>query len=240
VRHLRRSPVPTLALFLGMLIASTPARATGGELDRSFGSGGKVITHFAGAAGADAVAVSETGIVVGGSTGSRAVVARYLPDGTLDSGFGRAGKLLPHVGAKGADRALVDLAVTPGGGVLLLIAGGISYRTFLVRYGPTGHLDRVFGNGGKIRLDDALQFPTGIALLPNGRIVAAGSDSSDVVVERLLPDGRPDPSFGTHGVVTTDVGGLQNLGGNVHVQRNRRIVVVGARMSTASRSARTC
>ena len=60
-----------------------------GGLDTSFGSGGRVVTDFGADDRASAVAVQADGrIVVGGGSGDGFALARYLADGSLDSGFG--------------------------------------------------------------------------------------------------------------------------------------------------------
>jgi uncharacterized delta-60 repeat protein len=74
-----------------------------GGLDPDFGSAGKVVTNLAGASSASAAALQPDGrIVVAGTAGPsplddpalvpyRFLLARYLPDGTLDVTFGADG-----------------------------------------------------------------------------------------------------------------------------------------------------
>lgn len=68
---------------------------TDGRLDRSFGSGGKVLTPFIGNAEAQAVAIQSDGSIVaaGGGAGYFAL-ARYTARGTLDPTFGTGGKMM--------------------------------------------------------------------------------------------------------------------------------------------------
>ena len=73
-----------------------------GELDPSFGIGGKVITHFGGDDVAQGVVIQADGkIVVAGysSNGSTSdfALARYNPDGSLDSSFGGEGKVTTDI-----------------------------------------------------------------------------------------------------------------------------------------------
>jgi uncharacterized delta-60 repeat protein len=97
------------ALLSGIGFRPTPARAApqdmttqsaAGDLDPSFGNGGKVVTDFSSNEdGASAVAIQSDGkIVVGGtSTAQRGnpdfALARYNTDGSLDSSFGLNGKV---------------------------------------------------------------------------------------------------------------------------------------------------
>jgi len=70
-----------------------------GNLDNSFGSGGKVITGFGGTELARAVAIQTDGkIVVAGHNGVDFALARYNSDGTLDTSFSEDGKVLTDFG----------------------------------------------------------------------------------------------------------------------------------------------
>jgi len=72
-----------------------------------------------------------------------------------------------------------------------------------------GDLDPSFGTGGVVTasVNNHLHFVGGVALLPDGRIVTAGSGVDRVMLTRHLADGTPDPSFGMSGIVTLDIGG---------------------------------
>ncbi len=86
---------------------------TDGSLDASFGVGGKITTDFDGNGGADlafALALQPDGkIVAAGSTSNIGVsgfaLARYNADGSLDAGFGTAGKVATRF-AGGFDRGI--------------------------------------------------------------------------------------------------------------------------------------
>jgi len=76
---------------------------TNGELDLSFGNGGKVTTSLGRDAGAVALALQPDGKIV--ATGFVSTdfqhyvgLARYNPDGTLDATFGGGGKILTIFG----------------------------------------------------------------------------------------------------------------------------------------------
>jgi beta-propeller uncharacterized protein DUF5122 len=81
---------------------AAPAHAKAGDLDRSFGTGGKVTTDFAGDQDlARALVVQGTRLVAAGNGTavpgglSAFALVRYNPDGTLDTGFGTGGKVTP-------------------------------------------------------------------------------------------------------------------------------------------------
>jgi uncharacterized delta-60 repeat protein len=118
-----------------------------GALDPSFGSGGKVVTDFAGtddAEGGVGIVVQPDGrIVVLGCTGCYSAgnfaLARYNADGTLDATFGAGGKVSTDF-AGGEDRAGA-LALQADGS--LIAAGraqvpGHSFDFALARYSAAG------------------------------------------------------------------------------------------------------
>lgn len=167
-----------------------------GSLDRSFGAGGKVTTDFGGLDACTALALQTDGKIVAAgysepfTTGEIGIaLARYKQDGRLDRSFDRDGKLVTILGGD-----------TEAGGVAfqkdgkLVVAGDVtvtgSPTAFLVaRYSKNGRLDSSFNTGGFIttNFDGAIQsLARGVALQPDGRIVAAGFASSQVAVARYL------------------------------------------------------
>jgi uncharacterized delta-60 repeat protein len=72
-----------------------------GGVDSSFGRGGKVFTDFGAPAVANALAVQADGkiVVAGERTFNDFAVARYTSGGSLDSGFGRGGKVTTDFGS---------------------------------------------------------------------------------------------------------------------------------------------
>lgn len=103
-----------------------------GSLDGAFGSGGRVTTNFLGNSDdlGSAVALQPDGkIVVGGSSEDNFAVARYTPEGILDSTFGSEGKVTTNLGG---EDLLHALALQPDGAI---VAVGESADHFaLARY----------------------------------------------------------------------------------------------------------
>src|SRR5437867_1972741 len=94
--------IVTAAIVLTSFISSQGAQAAGGDLDPTFGTGGMVMTDLSRSTDiANAVAVQSDGkLVVVGQTYKNNdystedfAVARYNTDGTLDTTFGRGGKV---------------------------------------------------------------------------------------------------------------------------------------------------
>src|SRR5690242_10721081 len=94
------------AVIIGAaLILCPPANAADGDLDPTFGVGGLVTTDFGnpGDSGRGVAIQSDDKIIVVGSmfsndTSIDFVVARYNPDGSLDSNFGVGGRVTTNFG----------------------------------------------------------------------------------------------------------------------------------------------
>jgi uncharacterized delta-60 repeat protein len=188
-----------------------------GSRDSSFGADGKVRTDFGGTEDALDLALQPDGkiVVVGaaGWSGSQWAVARYNPDGSLDSSFDGDGKVVTDFGR--GQQGAWGVAVQPDGKIVVAgwsanQSGGA--RAFaLARYEPNGQLDESFGDHGRVTTggggsDTGLD----VVLQPNGKIVVAGQTGPepDFTLERFLPDGREDGSFGSGlNSVQTDFGG---------------------------------
>ncbi len=162
-----------------------------GSLDTSFGSGGMVTTAFPTAtigALARAVDLQPDGkIVVSGwlfidSQHQDFGVARYNPDGALDTSFGTGGRVTTSVGVRAVG---IDAKLQLNGKIV--VAGynretSTSPLTFaLVRYLPNGSLDPTFGTGGKVTTaigpyDDYI---IGLGIQRDGKIVGGGASARD-------------------------------------------------------------
>jgi uncharacterized delta-60 repeat protein len=149
-------------------------------------------------------------------------VVRYNSDGSLDASFGTGGKVSTDFGLaeQGFSYAQgYSLAIQPDG--KLVVAGaayiGTGFDAALARYESNGALDASFGTGGKVITDlaagNATLGPTSnwmssVAVLPDGRIIAAGQANIvrgyGFALVRYESNGTLDASFGTAGEVTTD------------------------------------
>lgn len=118
-----------------------------GSRDSSFGNGGLVVTDLGGGtddAGALALVLQPDGkLVAAGAAAENFLLARYHPDGSLDSGFGNGGVVLTDFGATSGAETLV---LQPD--AKLVAAGRISFlgtRDFgLARYNADGSLGYQF------------------------------------------------------------------------------------------------
>jgi uncharacterized delta-60 repeat protein len=216
---------------------------TGGAIDPTFGTGGTVRTDFGVEAGDEisGIVVQPDGrIVAAGCSGCfnstlpnrNFALARYLPDGSLDPGFGVGGKVSTDFAGQG--EAGNAVALQPDGAIVVagLTAIDTGNQNFaLARYLPDGSLDPAFGVGGKVVTDISGAGETAFAVLvqPDGRIVAAGNTAagpdSDIALTRYLPGGALDPTFGTNGIVTVPLNDGTAL--DAALQADGKIVTAG-------------
>lgn len=131
-----------------------------GTPDPAFGNAGIVRTDFASGSDdvANGVVVDGSMIVVagysfGGATGSDFAIARYGPDGSLDSAFGNGGLVTTDFGM-GEDYGYA-VAIGPGG--VVAVAGQAASTTIadlaVTRYSATGDLDTTLGLNGLVTVD---------------------------------------------------------------------------------------
>jgi uncharacterized delta-60 repeat protein len=93
-----------------------------------------------------------------------------------------------------------------------------------------GDLDPSFGSGGVVKLLESNEesWAEGIAVQSDGKVVLAGGEKGNAVVLRLLPNGQPDPSFGSGGKVALNFPGGHSEVRAVALQPDGKIVVAGA------------
>ena len=196
-----------------------------GRLDPSFGGRGFAKTDFGHTEVPSALATQPDGrIVVAGFSAdmipgdsgsiSSIAIARYSPDGSLDSSFGVGGRTTTTFHGFTEARAI---QIENDGSIIVAgthDANPIYGRNDLLiaKYSSGGSLDSNFGQGGVI----TVPFPpsgstqnaiSGIDFLPDGRLAAVGDaliggghmGRDRVVIMRRLPDGGPDPTLGSDG-----------------------------------------
>lgn len=214
----------TTAWLLGIAaLAANPAQAAYTDLDTSFGNNG-IVALSVSSSGSQAmdVAVGLSGdlYVLLDAPGPQTYVARLLPNGVLDTGFGSGGYLRLAKGGIGQSLAVDDtLNQLYVAGCNFFATGNCSTPEIL-RFGFDGLLDQNYASGGAFGLSGG-QVPAGAAiggllLLPDGKLSVAGggrnsnnSNSGEVVLfeARLTSAGAFDASFGNGGVAQATVAG---------------------------------
>lgn len=200
--------------------ASIAAYKPDGTLDDSVGSGGQInlSADQAGAPGGRlqflAIAVDAQGRILASgwvvnSTGIASVLlARFLPDGTLDTGFGAAG-----TGIVVTDRYAVGsgLSLMADGHILVTGSAPVSSNESpaVWRFNADGTVDTSFGTNGRVQVAGIdLGTSTGIfcfpALEPDNTLIVAcvQAHAGPWAITRLKPDGSVDADFGTSGFIS--------------------------------------
>ncbi|HVQ60403.1 MAG TPA: hypothetical protein VMS60_16010 [Solirubrobacterales bacterium] len=228
----RTRPLAVLAVALAVAGFSATAALAVDRIDPSFGQGGVAIvpqpddarSRVVGIAGLAQAPDGKLAAVLSGFANIAYFgAARFNPDGSLDTSFGRQGytakfdAVLPDSLAEAVTQA-ETLAVQPDGmvvvgGTLEERSGAGGARTFapvMVRYGLDGAPDPSFGLAGAVApaprfaREDTLY---GIAVAADGRIVTVGSRNEHErkyhygLVTAYAPDGQIDRNFGHRGRV---------------------------------------
>lgn len=183
-----------------------------GQLDTTFGSGGRFATDFGGRdnAASSMVLLPDGRMVLAGFayTGdgrSTFALVRLTKDGVLDNSFGTMGKVTTAF----ADYLNIGIAIALQSDGKLIVGGYTSTQNdaglSLARFNADGSLDTTFANGGKLfgtnRPIPALTFSNeiarGIVILPNGKFIVVGqskpsSTDFDFLLRRFNADGSSD------------------------------------------------
>jgi uncharacterized delta-60 repeat protein len=192
--------------------------------------------------GAVAQVASDGKIIVGGWAEGETdrfqwTFVRYTPAGALDASFGNGGVVVLNLGGTDTWRnGAHDLAIQPDGRIVA-VGETAPYWTAL-RLLPSGALDNSFGTGGVVQTlpGEYGNIAKGVALLPDGRIIATGiaeyfaEPTSRSTLIQYLPDGTLDPGFGNGGIVITS-GGADKDSFDVVRLPDGRLLVAGTQYS---------
>jgi uncharacterized delta-60 repeat protein len=238
-----------MLILLGLSALAFPGllyrQLSAGDLDPTFGRGGKVFTDLAtfSTDGCRKVLIQPDGklLAVGRSVRSGRMdfaVVRYTAGGHRDSGFGDGGVVLTPLGEE-ADALGVTLQ--PDGKIVVVGNCGPRHGPqdiALVRYNADGTLNGRFGKGGVVLTDlGGNDYAAAVTMQPDGRIVVAGHTGQprsasqkdpphDFILLRYNSRGSPDCRFGKDGVVLTDLCGEDDASA-VALQPDGKIVVGG-------------
>jgi uncharacterized delta-60 repeat protein len=223
-----------------ILVCAALAVAAAGDLDPSFDGDGKLIQNL-GQVRRDGPATSivrqsDGKYVIAGSKnaiseasgGDDFLVARYMPDGSLDPSFGGDGIVTTDFG--GTERAN-DIELGAGG---IIVVAGSGTTQLVARYEPDGDLDPTFDGDGKVSSDlfPGAESTRALAIDSAGRIVVVGSVGSpaDMTVSRYSSAGILDVSFNGGGSRKVDLGG-DDKAESVAIGSGDKVVVAGTSAS---------
>jgi len=216
-----------------------------GTLDTSFGTGGYVDTDFGPDTGFRNLTLLPDGkiLAIGGvseqtSTGfdSAIALARYLPNGTLDTTFGAGGTTYTYFPGR-QDAATGRIALQGDGSIVVADRVGPDRGGdfALARFKPNGSVDTSFGVGGRLFTDlGGFDVPLGVVRQPDDKLLVVGisrpsisGSSQAVAMVRYNPDSSLDSSFGAGGKVLTSPGGRSYAVSGPTLQANGDIVLGG-------------
>jgi uncharacterized delta-60 repeat protein len=217
------------ALVLAGVGGSAPT--TAGDLDPAFGSGGRVLFTPGNGSWASGAALQPDGKIVLAGTVTNAppppplpprgpsdespdfLAVRMAANGALDESFGSGGfaQIPIDLGNSNSDFANAVAPAPNGtlvlGGYATTVVGGSD--SVIVRLTSAGAPDPSFAGDGIQTVDIGAgqsDLVYGVAVQPDGKVVAAGWDSSGLAVFRIDTDGSLDPTFGEGGIVDTPIG----------------------------------
>jgi uncharacterized delta-60 repeat protein len=234
----KKIAILSLWIVASSLISIPSASAAVGDLDISFDTDGIVKTGIRIDSRAEAVVVQTDGKIIAAGFSSSGgnndfALARYNPDGQLDTSFGTAGIVTTSVRASSE---ITSVALQSDGKI---VAAGWSYDNSFVnnfglaRYNPDGQLDTSFGTAGIVTTSMGAQSSGAeeIKIQSDGKIVVAGySETASITsfaLARYNPDGSLDTSFGTGGKTTTSVEGNNDYANSLVIQSDGKIIAAG-------------
>lgn len=225
-----------------------------GYLDARFDGDGKLILQNRGLGVLTGIGIApvlqKTGnVVVAGYTDQGFRLARFKPDGTLDTSFGMDGTV-----------SLFDINVEQQGirqlfqqadGKLVLVGarehpdGSPGTNFYLSRFTAEGQPDGDFGEGGSVMTDMALSSAAHIAVeLEGGDLLVGGTAcveaepptpsgqhvcvNSEFAVARYRPDGQLASEFGWKGIFMLPITRLKETVKAIVPLRNGRLLLVGS------------
>jgi len=225
-------------LVLG-LYSSTAVLGAAGDLDSTFGSGGKVFASVANMDPARGMAIQADGkiIIVGTTFGPDSTqdfaVIRLNANGTTDTSFGTNGLVAIPFDSFANEMAAAAAVQSDG---KIVIGGSVQFGTQgwdfgIVRLEQNGALDTSFG---KVKVNiGGDDFVNDLILQPDGKILLTGTirptPNTDVPLVRLTTTGALDTSLNGTGKVFVGIGsGNNDVGNSLALQPDGKIIVAGS------------
>ena len=204
-----------------------------GNLDATFGAGGRVFVDFGqpGEAAYGLAVGPDNKIVLGGGSADHFAFARLSPDGSLDATFAQGGKNL--FDADGVD-VVAAVAIQRDGKVLA--SGSSGPNVVVIRLDVNGEKDLGFADQGvlivpglrsRLEAQDDVDRSQALAVQSDDRILVGNyTADGNFGVARVDLAGRLDPTFGTAGIASVDLGGNDDVDAVV-IQETGEILAVG-------------
>lgn len=178
----------------------------------------------------------DQGLTGGGQFNFDVLVARFTSGGQLDSGFGTGGTVVKPISTELVESAFAmaigtDDAIVLGG---YTTQPDFSFDAFLMKLDADGADDLTFSTDGLEIFDNAIQDVfTGVALQPDGKVLACGTsggfffDPRDQLVARYTTAGALDSDFDGDGFSLHNVAGNFDEANAITLQADGKIVTAG-------------
>jgi len=211
-----------------------------GSLDTSFGTSGQSIIHVG--SGHDfAVCMTQQNdgkILLGGYTSINSdldiALVRFNSNGLLDSSFGNNGIVLTAISS--STDVATSIAIQSDGKIVLAgyTVEGVNTNIAVLRYNLLGTLDTTFGINGIVitQIGNNTDGANDIIIEPTGRLLIAGttrnsSNQNNILLANFNPDGSLNTSFGTNGIVTSQIGSTHCDANTVKLLLDGKIIIGG-------------
>ena len=159
-------------------------------------------------------------------------VTSLAQDGSLDLSFGSGGIAQTHIIGSAYSYAK-SMAIQSDGKIVTVGMNNNSYSFLtLVRYNTNGSLDTTFDADGIVTIG-IWSIGYSVAIQSDGKIVVAGTRlttqfyQQDFLLVRYNTNGSLDNTFGSGGIVTTNIGNNPSAALSVAIQSDGKIVAGG-------------
>ena len=237
----------TKMFFLALIVISITKTifSKDGGLDPTFGQGGITTAslYSQGSSEINSIAIQDDGKILAAGyttifeTFFRFSIVRYNTDGTMDNTFGTNGIVNTNIG----DIAFAN-SIALQSDEKIIVAGTAlingENKFAVVRYNTNGAVDNSFGDNGIVLtpIGTSGATLTSTKIQQDGKILAAGhyynGSNEDFVLMRYTSDGTLDDSFGTNGIVTTQVGASSDYAYSMAIQNDGKIILAGSGFQT--------
>lgn len=203
-----------------------------GSPDISFANSGNFLESIGGDDWCYSILLQPDGrLIMTGTSGERIAVVRLLTDGTLDSSFSVNGMLTIKIDNKPSEGRCA--ALQPDGKILV---GGQDDEDEIVviRIASDGIIDSSFGVNGVAYsgVTGSPSFCNSITIDHDGKIVAAGYATNNMVLIRFNEEGFADNTFDSDGIIILDYDNfIHEALNSVLVQPDDKILVGGSALN---------
>ena len=202
-----------------------------GTIDSSFGNNGSLVEDFGNNDLTYRTLLKPDGKIITAGQHSgfiQALLIQYTSAGVRDSSFGSNGVALSPFYAGITGYFPIDgLALQSDGKIL---AGGFSGQFEAVRFLPDGKIDSSYGDTGRARINLAGS-ANYLTLQQDGKAILSGTirlnNHFQIALVRVHTNGLLDSTFGTNGIVITDLDTANHSGWQSFVQPDGKILVAG-------------